>query len=60
MGAYTTGKCCLYVKRLSDVNLPKLKKLIRESVKLVDKWQGGVPPPQQAAAKKKLRGSSKR
>ncbi len=62
LGAYTTGKCCLYVKRLSDVQLPKLKKLIRESVKLVEKWQGCVPPQQQERAAKKTksaRGASK-
>jgi hypothetical protein len=33
LGKHETGKGCLYVKRLSDVSLPVLKKLIVESVK---------------------------
>ncbi len=32
LGRYSTGKCCLYIKRLSDVDLPTLKKLVRASV----------------------------
>lgn len=31
LGTHKTGKGCLYIKRLSDVHLPTLKKLIRES-----------------------------
>lgn len=34
LGKHTTGKGCLYIKRLSDVDLPTLKKLIEEVVKL--------------------------
>jgi len=37
LGKYSTGKSCLYIKRLSDVHLPTLKKLIRESVKQMRK-----------------------
>ncbi len=33
LGKHSTGKSCLYIKRLSDVHAPTLKKLIRESVK---------------------------
>ena len=33
---HTTGKGCLYIKRLSDLDLPTLKQLIEEVVK-----QGG-------------------
>jgi hypothetical protein len=33
LGKHRTGKSCLYIKRLSDVNVPTLKKLIRQSVK---------------------------
>lgn len=33
LGKHATGKSCLYVKRLSDLHLPTLKKLIRGSVK---------------------------
>ena len=37
LGKYETGKGCLYIKRLSDVHVPTLKKLIRESVRYVQK-----------------------
>ena len=33
LGKYSTAKSCLYIKRLSDVHVPTLKKLIKESVK---------------------------
>lgn len=33
LGKHTTGKGCLYIKRLSDVDLPTLKKIIRASAK---------------------------
>ncbi len=33
LGKHTTGKGCLYIKRLSDVDLPTLKTLIEEVVK---------------------------
>jgi hypothetical protein len=33
LGKHTLGKGCLYVKRLSDVHMPTLKKLIKASVK---------------------------
>jgi hypothetical protein len=33
LGKHRTSKSCLYIKRLSDVHVPTLKKLIRESVK---------------------------
>ena len=32
LGKYTRGKGCLYIKRLSDVDLPTLKELVRASV----------------------------
>ncbi len=35
LGKYTTGKGCLYIKRLADVDLPTLKFLIEESFKHV-------------------------
>ena len=37
LGKHRTGKSCLYIKRLSDVHLPTLKKLIRDSVKRMRK-----------------------
>ena len=33
LGKHRTGKSCLYIKRLSDIHVPTLKKLIRDSVK---------------------------
>jgi len=33
LGKHKTGKSCLYVKRLDDLHLPTLKKLIRHSVR---------------------------
>ena len=33
LGKHTGGGSCLYIKRLADVDLPTLKKLIRSSVK---------------------------
>jgi hypothetical protein len=35
LGKHTTGKGCLYIKRLDDVDLTTLKSLIEESVKHV-------------------------
>ena len=33
LGNYTTGKGCLYIKKLKDVDTKVLKELVRESVK---------------------------
>ena len=33
LGKHTCGKGCLYIKRLSDVHVPTLQKLVAESVK---------------------------
>ena len=33
LGKHKTGKSCLYIKRLSDIHIPTLKKLIKASVK---------------------------
>jgi hypothetical protein len=35
LGKFKTGGGCLYLKRLEDVHLPTLKRLIRESVKVM-------------------------
>lgn len=40
LGKYTTGSSCLYVKRLSDIDLKVLKTLLTESVKHVKKTYG--------------------
>lgn len=33
LGKHSTSKSCLYIKRLSDIHLPTLKKLLKESLK---------------------------
>jgi hypothetical protein len=33
LGKHTTGKSCLYIKKLEDVDTKVLKKLVAESVK---------------------------
>jgi hypothetical protein len=33
LGKHSVAKSCLYIKRLADIDLPTLKKLIKESVK---------------------------
>lgn len=42
LGKYKTGKSCLYVKRLADIDLKVLKALVTESVRQVrDRYSGG-------------------
>lgn len=43
LGKHSTGKSCLYIKRLSDVHLPTLKKLIRASVKTMNQMTRKKP-----------------
>ena len=40
LGKHSSGMGCLYVKRLSDVHVPTLERLIKESVKQVRKGRG--------------------
>lgn len=35
LGKYTTGKSCLYVKKLEDIDIPTLKELVERSVEHV-------------------------
>ncbi len=35
LGKYTTGKSCLYIKKLSDINIDILKQIASESVKYI-------------------------
>lgn len=37
LGKHTTGRSCLYIKRLSDIDVPTLKKLISRSVAAMKK-----------------------
>jgi uncharacterized protein DUF1801 len=39
LGKHKKSKSCLYIKRLDDVHVPTLKKLIKESVKQLRKYQ---------------------
>ena len=38
LGKYSTAKSCLYIKRLSDIHTPTLKKLIKASVKQLEDY----------------------
>jgi uncharacterized protein DUF1801 len=38
LGKHSTGKSCLYIKRLSDIHVPTLRKLIRTSIKELDAY----------------------
>jgi hypothetical protein len=40
LGQYTTGKGCLYIKRLSDVDMKVLKSVVEASLKEVKKSTG--------------------
>ena len=35
LGKHTTGKSCLYIRRLADVDLPTLEKLVKKSIESV-------------------------
>jgi hypothetical protein len=37
LGKHSHGKGCLHIKRLSDIHLPTLKKLVKESVEHLKK-----------------------
>ena len=37
LGKYKTAKACLYINSLSDIDVPTLKQLIQQSVKLIAK-----------------------
>jgi hypothetical protein len=37
LGKYTMGKACIYIKRLSDIDLNRLKKLMRTSLDYLKK-----------------------
>jgi len=39
LGKHKTGKSCLYIKAIDDVHLPTLKKLIKQSVDRVKKFE---------------------
>lgn len=40
LGKYRTGKSCLYVKKLDDIDMNVLRELVEESVKYVDEKYG--------------------
>jgi hypothetical protein len=41
LGTHTCGKGCVYIKRLSDIHMPTLKKLVTASVQHMIKAQAG-------------------
>ena len=41
LGKFKTGKGCLYVKRLSDIDEPTLRRLISDSIEVVKKRYSG-------------------
>jgi hypothetical protein len=41
LGKHSTGKSCLYIKRLSDIDVPTLRKLIKASVKQLHDYRMG-------------------
>jgi hypothetical protein len=38
LGKFRTGKACLYVKRLDDIDLAVLEELVSASVKHLKQW----------------------
>lgn len=52
LGSHACGKGCLYIKRLADVNLPALKKLVAASVKRKSAPQAKASPAKKLAGKK--------
>ena len=38
LGKFKTGKGCLYIKKLDDIDLPTLKALFEQSVEQMRKW----------------------
>ena len=43
LGKYSTGKSCLYIKKLEDVDMAALRKLVKLSVEVMRKSSGNVP-----------------
>jgi hypothetical protein len=37
LGKYKTGKCCLYIKKLDDIDMSVLKELVKSSVEEMKK-----------------------
>lgn len=52
LGPHRTGKCCLYVKRLGDLDKAVLKELIRSSVAEMRRRYGGPAGRAKASARK--------
>lgn len=40
LGPYKTGKSCLYIKDLDQIHIPTLKKIMKNSLKEMDKMYG--------------------
>jgi len=48
LGKHKTGKGCLYINKLQDVDLPTLRELIRQSVEQVRRMDAGAQAGEQA------------
>lgn len=59
LGPHKTGKCCLYLKRLSDIHLPTLKKLITIGAKNPC-GLGDAPAPAPEVKKKQAKSPAKK
>ncbi|NLT39984.1 MAG: DUF1801 domain-containing protein [Clostridiales bacterium] len=42
LGKYTMGKACIYVKKLSDINMDALERLIRATVEFLEDKYGKI------------------
>jgi hypothetical protein len=42
LGKHTTGKSCLYIRQLSDVNLPALEAIVRQGIRDIRKMTPNV------------------
>lgn len=42
LGKFRMGKYCIYVKKISDINISILGKICRETIKSITKMKGGV------------------
>ena len=44
LGKHKAAKGCVYVNKLADIDLSVLEEAVRESMRLLEKWQGDEQP----------------
>lgn len=44
LGKHKASKGCVYVNKLADIDLSVLEEAVRESMRLLEKWQGDEQP----------------